>query len=184
MQREIENRVHIGSAVSPLDDIGVSSAIDRTASNYENAKNKVKNIRQWMSMGSYDVDIAKHIPGMLDLVYQGMIKDIDIREKAAHNTYKDMEQVGFQIMLTDNYYVNSKSIHLRFLMKIYKSSNANSDIDADLITLNNFFTHLVKEISITRYGHDKQLVPTFLPYEIYQYSDSMLKHLPKNSFKK
>ena len=24
----------------------------------------------------------------------------------------------------------------------------------------------------------------FLPYEIYQYSDSMLKHLPKNSFKK
>ena len=26
---------------------------------------------------------------------------------------------------------------------------------------------------------DKELVPTFCPCEIYQYSDAMLKHLPK-----
>ena len=34
------------------------------------------------------------------------------------------------------------------------------------------------------YGHDKQLIPTFSPYEIYQYSDTMLKHLQKDSLKK
>ena len=44
--------------------------------------------------------------------------------------------------------------------------------------------HFVKEISITKYGNDKQLIPAFLPYKIYQYSDSMFKHLPEDSLKK
>ena len=69
-------------------------------------------------------------------------------------------------------------------MKIKKSSNEKRDIDSDIITVNNFFAHLIKEISITRYGNEKQLILTFSPYEIYQYSDSMLKHLPKTSLKK
>ena len=53
-----------------------------------------------------------------------------------------------------------------------------------MITANNFFGHLVKEIGITSYGHDKQLIPTFSSYEIYHYSDTILKHLPKDSLKK
>lgn len=105
-------------------------------------------------------------------------------EKAAHNPYKEIEQLDFQIMLTDKYYINPSSIHLCFPMKIKKSSSTNSSIDTDLITVNNFCAHLVKEISLTRYGHDKQLISTFSPYEIYQYSESMPKHLPKNSLKK
>ena len=44
--------------------------------------------------------------------------------------------------------------------------------------------HLIKEISVNRYGNDKQLMPTFSPYEIYQYSDAMLKHLPEKLLNK
>ena len=95
-----------------------------------------------------------------------------------------MEQLDFQIMLTDNYYVNPNSIHLCFPMKIKKSSNEAQDIDSDLITVNNFFGHLVKEISVTKYGSNKELIPTFSPYEIYQYSEAMLKHLPRDSLKR
>ena len=36
---------------------------------------------------------------------------------------------------------------------------------------------------MTRYRNDKQLIPTFSPYEICQYSDATLKHLLKNSLK-
>ena len=86
-------------------------------------------------------------------------------------------------MLTDNYHINPNSTHICFPIKIEKSSNQNSDIDGDLITVNNFFTYFVKEVSITKYGNDKELIPTFSPYEIYQYSDAMLKHLPKNALK-
>ena len=50
--------------------------------------------------------------------------------------------------------------------------------------MNNFSRHLIKEITIIRYGNDKQLITTFSPYEIYQYSHSMLKHLPKGFLKK
>ena len=52
-----------------------------------------------------------------------------------------------------------------------------------MITVNNFFAHWVKEVSITKYGSDKELPPTFTPWEVYQYSDAMLKHLPKDSLK-
>ena len=37
----------------------------------------------------------------------------------------------------------------------------------DMITVNTFFGHLVKEISITRYEHNKQLISTFSLDQIY-----------------
>ena len=52
-----------------------------------------------------------------------------------------------------------------------------------MIIVNNFFAHWVKEISITKYGSDKELPLTFSPWEVYQYSEQMLKHLPKDSLK-
>ena len=64
-----------------------------------------------------------------------------------------------------------------------KGTNKASNIDADLITVNNFFVHWVKEVSITKTGSDKELPPTFSPYEVYQYADSMLKHVPKDALK-
>ena len=49
--------------------------------------------------------------------------------------------------------------------------------------MNNFLARWIKEISITRYGSDKELSPTFSPREVYQYSDQMLKHLPADALK-
>ena len=46
-------------------------------------------------------------------------------------------------------------------MKILKSSNVVNDIDTDLITVNNFFTHLIKETSIT--GKTNSSCQYFLP---------------------
>ena len=118
MQKEIGNEVHIGATVTPFSSIGKSSAIDRTASNYEDSGEKVEKIRQLISTRTCDAGIASYIPRNLDLIYQEMIEVIDIKEKTAHISYKDMEQLDFQIMLTDNYYVNPNSIHLCFPMKI------------------------------------------------------------------
>ena len=58
-------------------------------------------------------------------------------------------------------------MHICFPMKIKKASDKNNDIDTDFKPVNNFFCHLIKEINITKYGNDKQLVPTFSRYEIY-----------------
>ena len=136
-----------------------------------------------ISTERYDKDIAKYIPGLLELKFQGMLEDIDTREKVAHSSYTDMEELDFQILLTDNYYINSSSIHICFPMKSKRKSNENLNTDSDLITVNNLFAHLVKEISVTKYGSDKKLIPTFSPYEIYQHSDAMLKHVPDDPLK-
>ena len=52
-----------------------------------------------------------------------------------------------------------------------------------MITVNNFFVHWVKEISIAKYGSNKELPLTFSPWEIYQYSDQILKHMSTNALK-
>ena len=42
MQREISDRVFLGQNVSPFENAGLSDAIDRTASNYNMLKIKLK----------------------------------------------------------------------------------------------------------------------------------------------
>ena len=50
---------------------------------------KVNKIRELINMGKYDADLTKYIPGLMDLAIQGMLDDIDTREKVAHPSYKD-----------------------------------------------------------------------------------------------
>ena len=50
---------------------------------------KVKKIRDLINMGKYDADLTKYIPGLMDLAIQGMLDDIDTREKVVHPSYKD-----------------------------------------------------------------------------------------------
>ena len=183
MQREISDKNTLGDTLNPINDARRSTAIDRTTSNYDDVKEKVKKIRDPINMGKYDADLAKYIPGLMDLAIQGMLDDVDTREKVVHPSYKDKEQLDFQILLTENYYVNPSNIHICFPIKIKKQSNNSSDIDSDLITVNNFFAHWVKEISITKYGSDKDLPLTSSPWEVYQYSDKMLKHMPSKALK-
>ena len=41
MQRNISNKVFLGQTVSPFENAGESDAVDRTASNYNDAKEKL-----------------------------------------------------------------------------------------------------------------------------------------------
>ena len=144
MQREISDKVTLGDTLNPYEDARRSTAIDRTASNYNDAKEKVQKIRDLTGTGRYDADLAKYIPGSLELAFQGMLEDIDAKEKTAHPSYKDMEQLDFQILLTENYYVNPNGIHSCFPIKIKKATNKAANIDNELITVNNFFAHWVR----------------------------------------
>ena len=92
---------------------------------------------------------------------------IQERKLRIHRTKTKNRQ---KTLLTEKYYVNPAKIHISFPIKINKQSNS-SDIDSGLITVNNFFAHCVKEISITKYSSDKELPSTFSPWDVYQYSD-------------
>ena len=125
MQREISNKVFLGNTVSPYDNAGQSSAIARTASNHNDTKEKVKKIRELISLERHDEDIAKYIPGILELEFEGMLKNMDTGEKVAHPSYTDMEQLHFQILLTDIILTRIVYIHVCFPMKIKRNTNQN-----------------------------------------------------------
>ena len=51
MQREINNKIFLGTTVSPFNDVGNSSAIDRTATNCTDTEKRVKKLRELISTG-------------------------------------------------------------------------------------------------------------------------------------
>ena len=62
-------------------------------------------------------------------------------------------------------------------VQILKNSNPATNIDATLVTVNNFFAHWLKEIGIKRYP-DVRILPTNNTVSISDYSGQILKHMP------
>ena len=52
-----------------------------------------------------------------------MLEDVDTTDKVTHSSNTDMEELEFQILLTENYYINPNSICICFPMKIRKKAN-------------------------------------------------------------
>ena len=132
MQREIGHEVHIGDLVTPLKSVGKLDAFDKTASDFDNASLKVTKIRRLIEKGIYDAEIARYIPGTLDLVFQGKFEKVKAIEQPADTTFKDKETLDFVLILDKNYYANLKSLHICFLVKFKKLSNVALDFDVNL----------------------------------------------------
>ena len=147
---------------------------------FDNANFKAKNIRRLIKHGIYDTNIVQYIPGTLDVVFQGIINKIMAIEQPADPSYKDKQVLDFELILDNNFYTNLKSLLICFLTHFKKLSNTAANLEAYIYPVNNCFEHWVKEIDILKYGANKSLIPTTFLQEIYQYSNLMLKHLPKN----
>ena len=92
-----------------------------------------------------------------------MLENITTREQPIDLSDVDMRNLEFHLLLTANHYSNRYSFHLRFPVKIKKLTNINSKIDHDLIKVNHFFAHWVKEINVTIFGDDMQILQTIHP---------------------
>ena len=86
-------------------------SIDKTASDFDTAREKVKKLKRLVDRGEYDDDVARYIPGTLELAFQGMLDDIKTVEQVAHPSYKDKETFDFQLLLDKNLYTNLNSLH-------------------------------------------------------------------------
>ena len=72
---------------------------------------------------------------------------------------------------------------LCFPFTIRKKANVTQAIDADMITVNNFFTHWIWEISIKRYGDDLAILPLNNVTKTDHYSEVMLRDFPEKLLK-
>ena len=169
--------------VTLFQSLGKSPAIDKTASDFDNADLKVKKIRRLIEWGIYNADIACYSPGILDLMFEGMIEKIMTIEQPADATYSYKEILNFELILHNNYCTDLKSLHICFPIRFRKLTNAAQNLDADIYPVNNFFAHWIRQIDITKYVTNKSLIPTTTSKKIYRYSDSMLKTFAKKRSK-
>ena len=173
----LEKSLHLKVSVNCLQLIKKSSDFDSTDKKHRAKTHKLKTTTLCYA------DVAHYVPGTLDSIFQGMIKKISTTEQPAHLSYKDKENLGFEVILGKNYYTNMKSINVCFSVRFRKLTNATANLAVDLIPVNNFFVRSVKEIDITKHGTNKSLIPTTTPQEIYRYCESILKILPKDPLK-
>ena len=69
---------------------------------------KVKTIRKLIEHRIYNANIARYIPGRLDLIFQGMTEKFKTIESPADTSYKDKEVSEFDLTLDNDYYTNLK----------------------------------------------------------------------------
>ena len=96
----------------------------------------------------------------------------------------DKKQVEFVIDLTANTYSNYSTMEICIPIKFTKISNKAQQMDANIMTVNNFFGHWFSDIDIRRYPDDMMILPTNNSVDIYQYSNAQMKYLPVKSVKK
>ena len=101
----------------------------------------------------------------------------------AGDTYKGLKVAEFNIKLINNQYMNFHNVYLVFPIKIKKSSSVANDLADDVITVNNFFGHWIKELDIKRYGDDIPILHLTNTVEIYKYSDVILKDMEGDGLK-
>ena len=181
MQKETPQN-HPSTTLNPLKDAAGVVSVDYS-SQFNSLSKKVQNLKNFVEDGSAEAGMLEYLPGLAEPKYQGQIKGINERKAYADETYTNLKIAEFNIQLSNNEYMNFHNLEIVFPMKIKKKTNDANDLDATLITVNNFFAHWIKEIEIKKLGDDQPILPTINTVEIYKYSDQILKHLPKDSLK-
>ena len=104
-------------------------------------RKKLKKQKNILKTGVSHADMARYIPEMLDLVFQGMIQKIFTIEQSAHRSYKDTrikKSLDFELIQNKIYYTNMKSVQVCFTLRFKKLINAAANLAAGLIPVNNF----------------------------------------------
>ena len=116
----------------------------------------------------------EYVPGINKIMYQGQLNCIETKNAHTSSTYTDMEQLEFVIELSADKFLNFSTIELCLPMTCRKTTNKAQAIDGDMIPVNNFFTHSVKDVNIRRYGDNIAILPSNKTLDIYRYSDALL----------
>ena len=182
MQSARSDRVKLGEKLNPLKDATGVEAVDFSA-DIEYLIGKIDKLKSLYDEGQVDADILRYITGMSKIMYQGQIDWIDTKKTYAASTYTDMQMLEFVIELTANHYLNFSNIILCLPIAFRKTSNKPQAIDGDMIPVNNFFAHWIKDVNIKRYGDDIAVLPINKTLVIYRYSEAVLKHLPDDVLK-
>ena len=183
MQKAISNKIQLGKTLNPLDDYGGVPSINDEGT-LENLITKVDKVQGFIKTGKGDEDLSRCFPNNLPITRQVQNAGNLPRKAYASITYSDKKQLEFVLDLTASTYTNYSTMEICLPLKFTKKSNKAQQMDANMITVNNFFEHWFTDIDIRRYPDDMRVLPTNNSVDIYQYSNAQMKYLPEKSVKK
>ena len=178
MQAAKSNSNLLGANLNPIKDVAGVTSIDFSA-DIGNLIEKLDKLSILYDSGRMDKDVMKYIPGMAPVSYQGQIDFIDTKRTYAASTCSDMQQIEFNLEVISNCYINFSNMVLCLPIAFQKKTNKAAAIDATMIPVNNFFAHWIKDVTVKRYGDDLAVLAINTTLDTYRYSESMLKHMPK-----
>ena len=138
MQWNISNKIQLEDNLNPLQDYGGVSAVDYDG-NLENLYSKVDKIGVFWKTGKADEDLSRYVPDILPVTRQNQIAGTIPRKAFASVTCSDMKMLEFVLEPTANTYSNYSSMELILPVQFTKKINKTAKMDADIITVNNFF---------------------------------------------
>ena len=141
-------------------------------------------MRGFLKTGKADGDLSRYFPNILPITRQSQIAGELSRNRYASVTYSDKKQLEFILDLTASTYSNYSSMEICLSLKFTKKSNKTHQMDAEMMTVNNFFGHWFTDIDIRRYPDDMRMLPRNNSVYIYQYSNAQMKYLPEKLVKK
>ena len=182
-QRQIQNKIHFGQTLNPLDDYaGVSSVNDD--GNLQSLIDKVGKLSSFWQSGKADGDLIRYIPNLVPVTRQDVIKGIEPREAYAAETYVDKRTIDFTIKLAPNTYTNYATMEIVFPIWFVKQTDKDAQLAATLMPVNNFFARWITDIDIKRYPDDLRILPNDKTLSVYDFANAQLKYLPNDSVKK
>ena len=154
--------------LNPLKDLAQVNEIDYTA-DFDNLYSRMDGLDKIFQTGRLSYNMLKYICGLVKIGYQGQLHLTETKRKYVDEFYKSKKVIEFNVQLTANHFTNFQKVHLCFPIKIKSAAGNDKDITADVISVNNCYTHWIKEINIKRYGVDIPILLLTNTVNIYRY---------------
>ena len=154
-----------------------------SSADFDNLYSKMNDFDKFFRTGKVPCNILRYIPGLAKVGYQNQLHSTEMKRKYADDTYQNKKVIEFNVQLTKGHYTNFQNVHLCFPLKIKLAVDNDNDIAAGLITGNNFLVQWIKKTDIKRNGDDIPILPLTNTVNIYQFSDKILNHIPKDALK-
>ena len=180
MQKSISNKIQLGQTINPIRDYGGVDSVDDDR-NLKSLFSIIDKVGALWKTGKADGDLARYLPNILPVTRQNQLSGGLPRKAYASETYSYKRSLEFVLELTAGTYTNYSSMEIALPVYFTKKASALTQMDATMITVNNFFAHWFTDIDIRRYPDDMKILPTNNSVDIYQYANSQLKHLPEKS---
>ena len=166
-----------GESLNPLNDVSNVSSVDIYPT-LESVNKKVDDLAKLWSQGKMEQSLVRYIPGLTKPARQGQIARIEDQLIYADQAYTDKKMLQFSLRLPTNAYTNFSTMELVLPVYFAKKSNKATAIDATTCTVNNFFTHWIKEIDVTRNNDTYKILPTNNITPLYDHAGKILKYMP------